>query len=67
MNTLKAWVSLIALIVTGITASDIVPVSGNAHKIWVVVVIVVGAFLTWLVPPSPSFNTPKSNSKVINS
>ena len=62
MNTLKAWVALIALIITGITASDIVPVSGNAHKIWVVVVIIVGAFSTWLVP-----NVPKTiNGEIVN-
>lgn len=46
----KSYVALLALIVASITTSDIVPVSGTAHKIWAVVVIIVGALATWAVP-----------------
>lgn len=50
METAKAWIALLALIVTSITASDIVPVAGTAHKFWAVVAVVVGAIATWAVP-----------------
>lgn len=46
----KAWVALLALIVTGITASNVVPVAGTAHTIWIVVVVIVGAVSTWAIP-----------------
>lgn len=46
----KAWVALFALIATGITASNVVPVSGTAHTIWIIVVTVIGAFSTWYTP-----------------
>lgn len=59
MNSAKAWVALLALIVTGVTSSDIVPVTGTWHVVWVVVVIVIGALATYGVPPGPGLRTPK--------
>lgn len=49
-STIKAWVALAFLIVTAITSSNIVPISGTAHTVWSIISIVIGAIATWAAP-----------------
>jgi len=50
MTIAKSLVALAFLIITSITASNVVPVAGTAHTIWIIVSIVVGAIATWATP-----------------
>ena len=50
MTIAKSLVALAFLIITSITASNVVPVAGTAHTIWIIVCIVVGAIATWATP-----------------
>lgn len=56
MDRIKAWIALVALIYTGLAASDINPVSGNWHVVMVIAGIVIGAFSTYQVANRPSVN-----------
>lgn len=50
METAKAWVALLALIVTSLLASDVIPVTGVFHTVLVIASVILGAFATWMTP-----------------
>jgi hypothetical protein len=58
MKAAKAWVALIALVITNILISGILPNSGNWHIIIGIVTVLVGTLATWAVPNVTPTQTP---------
>lgn len=54
LNTAKAWVALLFLIVTALLGSPVIPVAGTAHAVLAIVAVLVGAISTYLTPANPS-------------
>ncbi len=52
METAKAWVALLALIVTSLLSSGLI-VEGTAKNVLTIAAVILGAFLTWATPNKP--------------
>lgn len=49
-TTVKAWLALAFLIITAITSSPLVEVTGPWHTFLSLLTVVIGAVTTWAVP-----------------
>jgi hypothetical protein len=58
MKAAKAWVALIALVITNILISGVLPNSGNWHIFWAIATVVGGTLATWAVPNATPTQTP---------